>query len=463
MTQLVGAHAERAARAFALGNMALEAGRVRLAVKLLDRAFHLDPSLPTLMGIVMAALAAQDWQKATGYARWATQEDPKNAELRFQLGAAHFGAGHWDKAGAAFRNTLKLKPDHIGAHQQLTMLAGFLGRSDLETYHADRALAITPKSPIDRYWQSTLKLWRGDYEGGWRDYELRHGLPLVINGWRAPKGLSEAKRWTGGRVGSLLAYASQGMGDAIMMARYLPMLAERCERLTVMVHGSLVKLFEWQASGCWHVMALDDETPQHEAYVDLMSGPFHFGTRLDTVPPPAEFHVAHDAEWYGAGVGRVALCTQGGKVASLDLDRSDHTGSLASLMQDTMVFTATSAPRMTSRFEWVDFTGRKGDWLDTAQALAACDLLISVDSALAHLAGSLGVETWLVPPTHLEWRWLAGRDDSVWYPQTHKLFRRKRTSDWPGVTARIKDQLNQRYPRTGWTPIGGGWWQEHTP
>lgn len=427
MTQLVGAHAARAARAFALGNMALEAGRVRLAVKLLDRAFHLDPSLPTLMGITMAALAAQDWQKATGYARWATQEDPKNAELRFQLGAAHFGAGHWDKAGAAFRNTLKLKPDHIGAHQQLTMLAGFLGRSDLETYHADRALAITPKSPIDRYWQSTLKLWRGDYEGGWRDYELRHGLPLVINGWRAPKGLSEAKRWTGGRVGSLLAYASQGMGDAIMMARYLPMLEARCGRLSVMVHGSLMRLFDWQADDHdWTVDTLEDETPPHDAYVDLMSCPFHFGTTLDTVPPPAQFHVKHEPRPM-----RVALCTQGGKVASLDLDRSDHTGALASLMRD-------------DRVEWVDFTGRRGDWLDTAHDLAACDLLISVDSALAHLAGSLGVETWLVPPCHFEWRHLRGAETTAWYPGM-RYFRRKRTNDWPGVTARIKDQLNQRY------------------
>lgn len=242
---------------------------------------------------------------------------------------------------------------------------------------------------------------------------------------------------------TLLAYASQGHGDAIQMARYLPELATRCTRLIAMVHGSLVKLFERQARGRWRVMALDAETPEHDAYVDMMSLPFLLGTDdVGKIPTPADFDVPRrvmiyevyprDEEPYVelAPPRRIALCTQGGKVASLDLDRSDHTGSLATL---------TAMPGV----EWANFTGRTGDWLDTARELATCDLLISVDSALAHLAGSLGVETWLVPPTHFEWRHLNGVEWSVWYPNM-TYYRRTNTRDWPGVTARIRAELERR-------------------
>lgn len=247
-------------------------------------------------------------------------------------------------------------------------------------------------------------------------------------------------------TGTLLAYASQGHGDAIQMARYLPELATRCPRLIVMVHGSLVKLFERQARGRWRVMALDAETPEHDAYVDMMSLPFLLGTdEVGKIPPPADFDVLKRPQYDGRLALVVGLCTQGGKVASLDLDRSDHTGALAGLKQ---VLGTLAHP-----VHWIDFTGRTGDWALTAIDVASCDLLVSVDSALAHLAGSLGVETWLIPPTHFEHRWSpphvleahgVRRDGSFWYPQTHTLYRRKRTNDWAGVTARIRTDLEAR-------------------
>jgi len=263
---------------------------------------------------------------------------------------------------------------------------------------------------------------------------------------------------------TILAVSEQGLGDAIQMARFLPLLLDRCDTLAVQCHASLVKLFQRQARERWTVLPMEAEPPEHDPWIGFMSLPAYLGTTLATLPRPADFalpcvrcggtgwvcedhrekpwgatHVTDACQCGGAGalcsccagpLRRVALCTQGGKVASLDLDRSDHTGSLATLTDITGV-------------EWVDFTGRVGDWLDTAHELATCDLLISVDSALAHLAGSLSVETWLVPPTHFEWRWLDGREDSPWYP-THRLYRREHTNDWPGVTQRIRRDLEAR-------------------
>lgn len=197
MTQVVGALARQAKLAFLLGNKALEQGRVKVAVKLLDRAFRMEPCVPTLHGYVMAALAAEDWQAARKSARLLTREDSANAESFFLLGAAYHGLGQWEKAAHAFQKCVSRNRNHIGAHQQLAQLAGFRGDHKAEMYHATAALTSPVANEIDRYWQSTLQLWLGDYANGWRNYEARHGLPLVIHGWRAPRGLDERKRWRG--------------------------------------------------------------------------------------------------------------------------------------------------------------------------------------------------------------------------------------------------------------------------
>ncbi|HEX7122638.1 MAG TPA: tetratricopeptide repeat protein [Gemmatimonadaceae bacterium] len=424
--------ARLAAVAFRLGSRRLARGDIRGAVRALERAWLLEPCVPTLHGVTLAALAAHDWTAAARYARLSTREDSGNPASWYHLGAAYHGAGRWEQAAGAFRRCLQRDPTHSGAHAELALLAGFRGDRAAERRHADAALATPAPDGYARYVQSLLQLWRGDYAAGWANYESRHGLPLVVAGWARPLGLDDRRRWQGGPVGRLLAHAEQGHGDAIQMARYLPLVRERCDALTVMVHRSLVSLCQQQARGRWRVLALDDPTPEHDAWVSFMSLPYLLGTDdLTKIPPPADFGVAASPRTSGGSPRVVALCTQGGAVASLDRDRSDHRGALYALRD--------AFPALT----WVDFTGRTGDWTDTARELAGCDLLISVDTAIAHLAGSLGVETWLVPPTHYEWRWLDGRDDSPWYPR-HRLYRRRHTRDWPGVVARLRSALEER-------------------
>src|SRR6185437_10622032 len=285
------------------------------------------------------------------------------------------------------------------------------------------------------------------------------GVAALGGRWRYSRHCRRARGR--GPVTTILAVAEQGMGDAIQMARFLPLPVDRCDTLAVQCHASLVKLFQRQARERWMVLPMEAEPPEHDLWIGFMSLPAYLGTTLATLPPPADFDVQReggrlatfrlmplsqglipdDAPCQGQCMGRprIALCTQGGKVASLDLDRSDHTGSLATLKDIPGV-------------EWGDFTGRVGDWLDTAHELATCDLLISVDSALAHLAGSLGVETWLVPPTHFEHRWSppdvlvkngVRPDGCFWYPN-HTLYWRENTKDWPGVTSRIRHNLEAR-------------------
>jgi len=199
--EVAGPYAREAAKCFVVGNNMLARGRIKEAVAFFAHSFRLEPCITTLHAIALGALAAEDWRKATGYCRWAAQEDPKNPESWYHLGAAYRGAGKWKKAAAAFRHVIELEPDHVGAHAELALLAGFKGDRDAEWMHADRALGVKAKDGHARFVQSTLQLWRGEYAEGWRGYEERHGLPLVQHGWNGPKGLEQRKRWRGECLG----------------------------------------------------------------------------------------------------------------------------------------------------------------------------------------------------------------------------------------------------------------------
>ncbi len=418
---------------FVRGNAALDAGAIQEAIPLLEAAYKARPTAITAQGATLAALAAHDWKAAKHYGRIACKLAPDWADNWHRLGAAHWGAGEWTGAEKAQMRCLRVGPHHLGALEQLVALYGMLGDDFGEHHYARRALSIEATTPINRFHQATLLLWQGRYLEGWAAYEHRHELPLVINGWRQPTGLDPAGRFqrpfsdapTWEYPNRLLCYHEQGQGDAIQMARYHPLLAEQCGALTVLCRPSLVSLFQAQARGRWDVQPMRPETPApaHDAYVGAMSLPYLFGTTVETVPPPADFPIAHIPSRH-----RIALCRKGSPTSSLDLDRSCHTNAF-DLMTD-------------GRIE--DITDMEGDWADTAHTLATYDLVVTVDTAIAHLAGSMGIETWIVPPTHFEWRHMQGREDNPWYP-SWRYYRRKDTNDWPNVVARIKADLDVRH------------------
>jgi hypothetical protein len=448
---------------FQQGNDLLDRGEIALAVDALKAAFELDKNLDTLKGVAMAALASQDWRYATGLCRWVCKEEPANADNWHRYGAACWGAGKWAKARIAFLKAVRRDPGHIGAHEQLAAIYGMVGDDFSAEYHARMAVTLPARTPIERFQQSTPQLWLGDYVNGWRNYEERFHLPLVLNGWRVPAGLDQSKRWTTGitkrcgccetephrvpwgcctcddgpREGRLLCFAEQGHGDALQLARYFPMILDHCDRLTVLVHGSLVSLFEQQAAGRWDVQALvpGQPAPEHDAFVGAMSLPHIFGTTLETVPAPADFGMRWNQgkyRYYGHGdePRRIALCTKGGAVASLDLDRSCHDDSFDRL-------------KSLEGYEFVDFTGRTGDYLSTATELLGCELLVTVDTSIAHLAGSLGMPVWLVPPSHFEWRHLRGAEVNPWY-KSWRYFRRRKSNDWAYCVEQIIQALEAR-------------------
>jgi tetratricopeptide (TPR) repeat protein len=282
-----------------------------------------------------------------------------------------------------------------------------------------------------------LRLMKCDYARGWQDYEARLSFPPYLERHGRPD--LRAPRWDGREMsGVLYLHQEQGAGDAIMLARYIPLVQQRVGRVVVEVIKGMVTLFEAMFPGV-DVVAKGDTPPAHDAQLPMFSLPAVFGTTLDTIPDPAPFwptsaeNVPIEAE-----PGRIGLCWRGSTTHPNDLVRS-------------MPFEATFPMLDVPGFTWQSLQfGYEtsppldpfppGDFLETARLIARCDLVITVDTSIAHLAGSMGVQTWLLLPFSAEWRWLQHRPDSPWYPNM-RLSRQTRAGDWRSAVRRVVDEL----------------------
>lgn len=319
----------------------------------------------------------------------------------------------------------------------------------------DRALALRPDDADTRLLRGYALLAAGSFAEGWAEAEYRLR--------RAEKGAARpeigAPDWDGGDPAGrhLLIYTEQGRGDAIQFARYLPLLAARGARLSLLAPADLHALLATACPG----MALIDRPEQVEgvdAVAALLSLPFLFGTDLATIPASVPYLAAAPARvarWRahlgGEGL-RVGIAWQGNPRVGVDIGRSfplahyralaalagvrlislqKHAGSeqLAALPEDMRVETLGE-----------DFDAGPDAFLDSAAAMQSLDLVISSDTAIAHLAGALGRPVWVALQFVPDWRWLRDRADSPWYPSM-RLFRQAAPGDWAGVFAAMRDAL----------------------
>jgi hypothetical protein len=305
---------------------------------------------------------------------------------------------------------LALKPDHAGAH-------------------LNRALAL---------------LLTAEFDEGWQEYEWRFAVAHYDRKFDRPS-------WTGEPLGgrSILIHAEQGFGDALQFVRYVPSVAERGGRVVLETPEPLVRLARTVA-GVSQVVARGDRLPAFDCHCPLLSLPRVFKTNLSTIPSAVPYLSAPAgssagwAEWIPTTPGlRVGIVWAGTTVGAIDLrllqplwelDRvswfslqvGERSGDISSLAGAKI---ADLSPCIT-------------DFAETAAAVCRLDLVISVDTAVAHLAGALGRPTWVLLRHPPEWRWLLEREDSPWYP-TARLFRQRKEGDWPEVVREVAATLAQ--------------------
>ncbi len=400
------------------------------------------------MGIAHHERGALD-EAATSYER-AVQIGPRDADAWNRLGRVREQQERLPAALACFEKALALRPDMAAAHANRGLVLKRMGRVDEAIDGYREALRRAPAAADSHLNLGMALLLRGDFAAGWPEYEWR---------WRCadvPTRALEVPRWQGEPLAGrrILLHAEQGLGDAVQFARYVPEVTRRGGRVIVEVPAPLVRLLE-SVTGADAVIARGAPLPACDVEAPLMSLPGILGTTLETIPaevpylqPPADRVARWSRELHSSEGLRVGLCWQGRPQHAHDGRRSVPLPMLAPLL-DVPGVAWYSLQRDFGREQMeglpiVDLGSRFEDLADTAAACACLDLIVSVDTAPAHVAGALGRPTWLLLPAAPDWRWLLEREDSPWYP-TMRLFRQPRAGDWGAVVESLRGKLDSAH------------------
>jgi len=385
--------------------------------------------------------------------RRAVELKPGFATAYNNIGNALLGKGDLDGSMAAYRKALELNPDFTDAFSNLGNLLQTLGRLDEAINSYESALRLSPDSPDAKWNKAFALLLKGDYAEGWKLAESRW---LFDDPTRVRRRFSQPL-WLGeepveGR--SILLHHEQGLGDTLQMLRYAPLLAARGARVFVLVPPALVALAR-AVPGVDRVMTEGDEAPRFDLHCPFMSLPLAFGTMVASVPASVPYLFAADPlveawrERLGAPAGRrIGLVWSGSSSHKNDRNRSIPLPLLQPLLAADAEFISLQKEyrpedaafmRQSGRIR--DFAEGLSDFAQTAALIAALDLVISVDTSVAHLAGGMGKPVWLLLPFAPDYRWMLERADSPWYP-TMRLWRQARHGDWTPVIAAVTTALS---------------------
>ncbi len=381
--------------------------------------------------------------------RRAVELKPRSAEIHYNLANALKALGRSEEAVACFRQALDLAPDHAGAHSNLGVTLRQLGRTGEALDSFERAISFQPDY-ADAHWNQALTwLLTGNFAQGWPAYEWRWRTGVVT-----PRSFSQPV-WDGAPLAGrrILLYAEQGLGDTIQFIRFAPLVKARGGEVIVEYQAPLMRLLE-TCAGIDRLVAGDRDLPAFDLHAPLMSLPGLFATAPDSIPAEIPYLSAPNgisAELAGAldsasDGRRVGIVWAGNPVHENDANRScppEHFVRLARTPGVTLFslqkgVAGAALDRLDGAPPIVDIAPLLDDFADTAAAIARLDLVVTVDTAIAHLAGALGRPVWLVLPFAPDWRWMLGRDDSPWYP-TMRIFRQRT----PGVWAEVFDDVEE--------------------
>jgi tetratricopeptide (TPR) repeat protein len=463
--------AARVNLAFALG----EQDRLEEARACYEEVLQDHPALPEAhhnLGNVLRELGRLG-EALVRYAE-ALRLRPDYGKAHINRGIALVALGRLDEAVAGLRRGAELLPELADAHNSLGSALSVLQQFDEADAHYRRALALKPDHAEAAWNRSLLWLLRGDYGRGWPAYEWRWRCkrPTPLPAFTGP-------RWDGGPLAgrTLLLYAEQGLGDTLHFVRYAALLKGLGARVVVQCQPALLGLLA-RTPGVDGLVGWGAQPPPYDVVAPLMSVPALVGTTVETIPAavpyvlPDPALVGHWRRVLAPVRGfRVGVAWQGSPRHAWDRHRSVPLEALEPLARvgGVRLVSLQKGPgseqlrALGGRFGVVDLgellDEAAGPFMDTAAVMANLDLVVSVDSALLHLAGAAGVRAWAALPFTPDWRWLLGRDDSPWYP-TLRLFRQERLGAWPGVFAAMAEALRQevagRPPRRAWVEVSAG-------
>ena len=446
---------DAAIQAFVDGNRCLAAGDLARAEACFREALRLAPDCAEALGNLGILLDQRgETSEAEACYRRALALNPAYPQLHLNLGILLLGQKHFAAAEAAMRQATALDRSNHVAWSNLGVLLACVKREGEAEACYRTALALNEDYASASFNLSYLLLRQGRYEEGWRRLEARDWYAALAQRLSFP-------RWRGEDLAgkALLIGCEAGHGDMIQFCRYANVLKERgAARIGLVCQPALVRLMATLAS-VDAVFPLDGAMPVAgwDCWVPPLSIPYHCGTRVDSIPaqlPYLHAEPALAAHWRAqmpATGLRVGLVWKGSTRFENDADRSLPSLSvlvplgavdgisLVSLQKGAGEDEAACPP---PGLALLDLGSRSKDFADTAAMITNLDLVIAVDTAVAHLAGALGKRCWLLLPYYkTDWRWLAQRSDSPWYPGCVRLFRQHAMGDWTQVVGALVQAL----------------------
>jgi lipoprotein NlpI len=393
-----------------LGTLAHQCHQDEFAIQLLTRAFDLKPSPRTLNN----------------------------------LGEAYRALDRFDDALRCFTTATRMVPTYAEAHQNTGVVLAYQLKLSAALTAYDTAIKLQPDNAEAHVNRALVYLQQGRYEEGFPEYEWRQHRPDYARPFQQP-------RWDGSPLKgrTLLLWSEQGFGDTLQFARFIPLVTKLVPNVIFETQRELCPLLENNFNV--HLIAQDDPLPAFDVHCPLMSLPTIFHTTLQTIPTQVPYiRIPQDREshWH-TRLAAIATRKVGIAWASNALHPTARRRScsltdllpLASLPNVTLISLqkgpaaaeTRTAPR-TSNI--LDLSEELNDFADTAAVISQLDRVITVDTAVAHLAGALGKPASILLPVSSEWRWLLNRDDSPWYP-TARLFRQTTPGDWSTVVQNL--------------------------
>lgn len=487
-TQVLRAVPEHPRALFLLACAAADQSLIDEGLMWSRRALNANPGQAAphyAMGRVLEA--AGRYADAEASYRQAVMLDPRDAKLHNNLGAMLHMQGRFDAALACYRKALELDPELAQAKRNLATIAddpealqsaldGYrreteqhprqaaawrgladihasLGRTDEALASYDRAVALEPDNAAAHFGRAFALLSRGDYAEGWKEYDWR----WRIEGLDAPMRRFAQPAWRGDPSpdATILLHGETGLGDMLQFIRYAPLVAARCGKVIVECAATLLPLVE-RIEGVSATVAQGERLPAFDAHSPVIALPGVFGTTLDSIPWDGAYvraDPARVAEWrsqLSSPAFKVGLVWKGNPAHLNDRKRSASLAAflplrdvpgveLYSLQKGAGADEAAAPP---PGLRLTDLGPRLRDFSDTAAVASLLDVVVTVDSSVAHLGGAMAVPTWVLIAHAPDWRFHfhIGDRHSPWYPGM-RLFRQPRAGDWAAVLAEVADEL----------------------
>ncbi len=435
---------------------------------------HFAAHLRPLWEIVRDYRAQDDFAEASAAAASSGSEVDaassfRNAESWHIEGIGHYRRGHFDEALACITRALALRADFPEALNSKGFVLRDLGQLEEAQACFTAALKIAPELAMARLNLGLVQLKLGRWDEGWENYEARWTGSIESSVGKNPRPACPLPQWHGESPASgtrLLVITEQGFGDTFQFVRYLPLLAERFTQIGFVCSQPTLRLMEWSFGDTVTLMnRMPTDFGDWDLQCPLLSLPRAFGTRLTSVPahvPYLKVARAAQASWRSrlerAAPGRLRIgiswagradhhddarrSLRFAQVAPLIADRRFSWVNLQKWLPANEVITAPPGA------DWLDWIDDQSDFADSAALIASLDLVVSIDSAMVHLAGGLGRPVWMLNRFDGEWRWLDRQETSPWYPSL-RIFNQPRFGDWASVLNEVGAALTSLAASSG--------------